>query len=127
MVFNQFSLLTAGGWVVALLLLVFCLFGKKSYDNKVSNLQAEKNNLQVEIQIQKLANENNERIIEDLRKVNKQSNDLLAEMEEELYFLKTKSSQMQNQIKEALKNDPQAKNWADTPVPIPVLDQLRKR
>lgn len=120
MLFNQTSLITAGGWLIAILLLVFCICNKLYYGNKLEKLKAE-------IGAYKQVYEDNKRTIEELQNVNVTTSKILQEREEELDAIKSKSNQVQIQIKEVIKNDPKAKSWADTAVPDSVLSKLRSR
>ena len=103
-----------------LVLLSICIVGRQYYTGKINELQSAN-------AAYKAAYLRNAKTISALQAASDKANKILLQREAELVELKNKSEVTRIEVKEVIKNDPQAKNWADTPVPNSVLTRLRAR
>lgn len=73
------------------------------------------------------ANEQNLKTIELYKVARKQNDALTEELTVEIARLNARGVKISNDVKEAIRNDPQASNWADTAVPDSLRDAATGR
>lgn len=73
------------------------------------------------------ANEQNTKTIETYKTARKQNDKLAEELTVEIARLNSRGVAIRNEVKEAIRNDPQAADWANSAVPDSLRDAASRR
>lgn len=112
-------LLAYTGAALALSILLGWLFWSRA------ELKADLATSEANVNTLQAANRASARAIESMQAATRRTDIALAERERSLAQISAQRATLRNQLAEALRNDPETRNWHDTALPAPVVGMLK--